>query len=407
MMDNETEIQNENPHDAMVSDEFERFNSAIEALYIPKNRSGRVKFAQAWPSVALRLFGEKLIEYDTEGSGENDHIKELEAKAEALQAEWLQIFSEIHKKGVESGVLQIEYLKPILESLGREISNLVVSQSITDRVLGKSAAPQNPEQNSSQDKEPRTARQPESETETAAEEHLEKQSPSNPPSPIQEDHLAIDTATAASGTQSAPPPEALSAKEPVDELEDGPQEKPQPEIIASSKTTLYAQTPEGHEENTAAQEITEAAIDTIAEDMAEPAEPIEPAKPPAPDTDPQNIEQPETDHAQVQPSPAEPQNSEAPKDAGPPEDVEPPKAPKDVEDTKDNEETESAETMAALEALDKLVSLEDMPFPEDSMVPPVRLKKFTFNHEKEPASDDTTSSKEDRPAADKTRQTGA
>ncbi len=119
---------------AAFSDKLQDIKDAVDLLYIRYNASGRNKFRDKYPQVALYIFGEQLIKYDNEGAQDLNHRIQLEQEADDRRIEFKMTLSEIVEKSVDKGVLQSEYVGQVIDRYGLEISRLLYAENIIGRV---------------------------------------------------------------------------------------------------------------------------------------------------------------------------------------------------------------------------------------------------------------------------------
>lgn len=141
---------------------YDEFHEALDTLYIQRNLSGRLNFLEAWPVAAQYLFGDELIENDSDGAKDLERRAVLEEEAEDRRIALLEIVENIHENSVHKGALQVEYVDETLKGLGRGLALLLYSEKIvnrfipssgdavpevTEQVISSSAVPQNPTTN--------------------------------------------------------------------------------------------------------------------------------------------------------------------------------------------------------------------------------------------------------------------
>lgn len=125
----------------LLSERFDELKEALEVLYILGNLSGRTQFLKNWPDVAQRIFSAELIRFDTEGTQELERRAELEQEAENARLELLETLDALEDKSADNGVLQLEYVKDLVEGFGREMALMVYSTVIVDRFIPPPAPP--------------------------------------------------------------------------------------------------------------------------------------------------------------------------------------------------------------------------------------------------------------------------
>ncbi|MCB1591256.1 MAG: hypothetical protein KDI90_02270 [Alphaproteobacteria bacterium] len=118
-------------------EKLEEFKEALSVLYIVRNLSGRLKFAEKWPGAAEYIFGSDLIELDTRGPSSEEEFDlraELENKAEERRIEIKGVLGDLKEKSVDSGVLKFEYVGKMIERFGGKIARLFYSDTVIERV---------------------------------------------------------------------------------------------------------------------------------------------------------------------------------------------------------------------------------------------------------------------------------
>lgn len=122
---------------AAFSSSLDDLTAALSLLFIRNNASGRNKFREKWPQVALYLFGEDLIRYDNEGATEfehREHRTKLEEEAGLRRIDLKRTIAELEEKSVKSGALEFEYVGSVIDKYGAEISVLLYAENIVERV---------------------------------------------------------------------------------------------------------------------------------------------------------------------------------------------------------------------------------------------------------------------------------
>lgn len=117
----------------LTSLELDALQDALHTLYIPGNQSGRIHFTQSWPQIANYLFDAQLIHYDTHGATDKAHRDQLELEAIQRLDDLLVSIEDIEEKSAKSGVLQVEFVQPLVNKLGRDLALLVYNEEIVNR----------------------------------------------------------------------------------------------------------------------------------------------------------------------------------------------------------------------------------------------------------------------------------
>lgn len=127
---------NEDAERRAFGEKLDEFRDALNLLYIKKNQSGRLKFAEKWKAPAEYIFGADLLEIDTRGpSPEEYELRlQLEEAAEDRRIQVKQLLSELKEKSVVSGTLQFEYVGKVIAEYGAEISRILFADNIIERV---------------------------------------------------------------------------------------------------------------------------------------------------------------------------------------------------------------------------------------------------------------------------------
>ena len=126
-----TFIQDDN--NDLTCEAYDALCDALDTLYLMKNLSGRLNFLEAWPIVAERIFGDELIQCDTQGTDDLERRAVLEEEAEDRRIALLEQAQEIRGNSVHKGVLQIEYVEKTVKEMGRDLALLVYSERIVNR----------------------------------------------------------------------------------------------------------------------------------------------------------------------------------------------------------------------------------------------------------------------------------
>lgn len=133
-----SEAQKEN---RLTAEKLPAFCDALEVLYIPANRSARLRFMEGWAPAAQYIFGEELSRFDREGTSDKERCVQLEKEAEERRAALLELAETVEKKSAEKGVLQVEYVRNLITQLGRETSLYMYSPWLVDRYAPAPAVP--------------------------------------------------------------------------------------------------------------------------------------------------------------------------------------------------------------------------------------------------------------------------
>lgn len=122
----------------------ERYNTfldAIQTLYIRNNLGARIHFTKEWPAAAQHIFGAELLGYDADGVTDRERRAVLEDEAEGRRLELEEAARTLEDKSVNKGALQLEYVGPLVKSLGRELALILYSPRIVDRFIPPPAPP--------------------------------------------------------------------------------------------------------------------------------------------------------------------------------------------------------------------------------------------------------------------------
>ena len=119
---------------AAFSDKLQDLTDSLNLLFIRNNASGRNKFRAKWPDVALHIFGEELIAFDDNGTGDHDRREKLEYEAGERRIAIKLTIAELHEKTVEKGILQVDYVEQVIDQYGPDISKLFYAEDIIERV---------------------------------------------------------------------------------------------------------------------------------------------------------------------------------------------------------------------------------------------------------------------------------
>lgn len=119
---------------AAFSPKMQELSDALALLYIDGNASGRNKFRDVWPDVALYLFGATLIEYDNQGPADWDLRKTLEDEANQRRILLRNTIDELLVRSVEAGMLNFEYVGEVIDQFGSDLSQYLYAPDIIERV---------------------------------------------------------------------------------------------------------------------------------------------------------------------------------------------------------------------------------------------------------------------------------
>lgn len=142
---------------------FDEFLADLETLHIPDNRSGRLHFAKKWPAPAAFLFGDVLTEMDRDGVPDKEARAKLEHAAVLRQHDLLEVAYHYMDKSVDSGSLQLGFVKSLIQSLGREIGLIFYRADIVERVLPSPQEASEQEEKLEPESEPEPVQEPEPE----------------------------------------------------------------------------------------------------------------------------------------------------------------------------------------------------------------------------------------------------
>lgn len=129
----EASSSNNNP---LFSEHYKDVLEALELLYIRGNMSARVRFMQERPVLARYIMSEELMEFDTNGASDVERRALLEERAEERRFALVQTLQALEQNSLEDGVLQISYVKNLVESWGREMACLIYAPNVVDKALG-------------------------------------------------------------------------------------------------------------------------------------------------------------------------------------------------------------------------------------------------------------------------------
>ena len=134
---NETpDAENQPQTDSMAafSPQMQELAEALSLLYIKNNGSGRNKFRDKWPDVALYIFGETLIQYDNIGTEDLDHRAKLEEEAGQRRVLIKETIAEIVDKSVDAGSLLFDYVGQVIDNFGAGMSTYLYAEDVIERV---------------------------------------------------------------------------------------------------------------------------------------------------------------------------------------------------------------------------------------------------------------------------------
>ena len=119
---------------AAFSEHLDALAHSLSLLFIRNNASGRNKFREKWPQVALYLFGAELISFDNEGTTDRERKAQLEQDAGLRRIDLKRTILEIQEKSVKSGMLELEYIGGIIDKFGPDLSVLLYAENVIERV---------------------------------------------------------------------------------------------------------------------------------------------------------------------------------------------------------------------------------------------------------------------------------
>ena len=119
---------------AAFGSQMQELADALSLLYIKNNGSGRNKFRDKWPDVALYIFGEVLIQYDNVGTEDLDHRAKLEEEAGQRRVLIKDTIAELVDKSVDAGLLQFEYVGQVIDNFGAGMSTYLYAEDVIERV---------------------------------------------------------------------------------------------------------------------------------------------------------------------------------------------------------------------------------------------------------------------------------
>lgn len=123
----------------LTSDRYADLVEALETLYIKGNISGRNHFTLDWPDVAAFLFGDELLRCDREGTKDRKRRAELEVEAEEKRAFLVETLETLEKRSVDKGSLQVDYVRGLMNDMGRKLSLCVYASWLVDRFIPPAA----------------------------------------------------------------------------------------------------------------------------------------------------------------------------------------------------------------------------------------------------------------------------
>ncbi|MBI1300589.1 MAG: hypothetical protein GC137_02925 [Alphaproteobacteria bacterium] len=119
---------------AAFHEKMPELKEALSLLVIRNNSGGRNNFRQKWPDVARYMFGEKLIEYDNEGTKDREHRAQLEDEASLRRIELNKLLENVIDKSVDKGILNAEYVGETIDKFGVEVIQFVYAADVIERV---------------------------------------------------------------------------------------------------------------------------------------------------------------------------------------------------------------------------------------------------------------------------------
>ena len=119
---------------AAFSKQLQEITDSLNLLSIRNNASGRNKFREKWPDVALFIFGEELIKFDNEGTDDRDRRSELENEASERRIQLKGTISEFIDKSVDKGELLFDYVGSVIDLYGAGITRFLYAEDVIERV---------------------------------------------------------------------------------------------------------------------------------------------------------------------------------------------------------------------------------------------------------------------------------
>ncbi|PCJ99116.1 MAG: hypothetical protein COA45_06655 [Zetaproteobacteria bacterium] len=119
---------------AAFSNQLKELTEALGLLYIGNNASGRNKFRDKWPDVALFIYGDELVQVDNDGVIDRERRSELEDQADERRVQIKQTISEIVEKSVDQGSLLFDYVGGVIDIYGAGISRFLYAEDVIERV---------------------------------------------------------------------------------------------------------------------------------------------------------------------------------------------------------------------------------------------------------------------------------
>ncbi len=166
---------------AAFSPKMQELSDALALLYIDGNASGRNKFRDVWPDVALYLFGATLIEYDNEGPTDWEFRRTLEDEANQRRILLRNTIDELLVRSVDSGMLNFEYVGEVIDQFGSDLSQYLYAPDIIERVRpGALAITQSSKDSQAQSDQDDVDRDDEAKRAYSAESAKENRQPSSP-----------------------------------------------------------------------------------------------------------------------------------------------------------------------------------------------------------------------------------
>jgi hypothetical protein len=119
----------------LTSDVFAAFKDSVEAITMLSNQSGRLSFVRQWPHASAFILGEQLMGFDRDGTQDHELRSQLEEEAEGRRLGLLDVLKTLEKDSVFEGTLQLDYIKDVVMSLGRDIALYIYAEHLVDRFI--------------------------------------------------------------------------------------------------------------------------------------------------------------------------------------------------------------------------------------------------------------------------------
>lgn len=120
---------------SLTSEHYGNLIEALDTLYIKGNISGRNHFTLEWPDVAAFVFGDELLRCDREGTKDRKRRAELEEEAEEKRLFMVETLATLEARSVDKGSLQLEYVRGLINDMGRKLSLCVYAGWLVDRFI--------------------------------------------------------------------------------------------------------------------------------------------------------------------------------------------------------------------------------------------------------------------------------